>query len=291
MKTLLLHALAWLVQHTSAQQSISQQLSSIQSLCPSISFTGCSYLLNQDNICNALPATATSQLITCYCTQDVFDSFTDCESEIRECGRTDDEDSYYEALKTAWLSACSPYLSFTATTPILSTYTPYPGQLYCNSVNSACARWEISTKSCDTNYPTPAQSTSCACQASILSLASACQIGGALCVGTPVTSSTLWSNIVCSAITAPITDFSPLAVSSTSVASSTSAVVTSTGGSSFSETTPPNTPPPPTTTTATATANSPVSATHTISSAIKGKLVLSAFTVIGISLSLAYYFT
>jgi hypothetical protein len=124
-----------------------------------------------------------------------------CEGEIRQCGRTADEDAYYEALKSAWLATCGPHITFTPTTPALPTFTPYPGIAYCQNAFSACGNWALSTKSCETRYSAlEAQYTACACQPSILTLASLCDIGGALCIGTPVSSTTLWSYRVCGAV-------------------------------------------------------------------------------------------
>jgi hypothetical protein len=119
-----------------------------------------------------------------------------CESEIRECQRSDSRDSTYQDILDAWKEKCSPKITFTPTTPALATFTPFPGVDFCKHVDLACANFQSQTSSCS-QLTEPASVQSCACQGDILTAASVCEIGGASCLGEVVTSAALYSNVHC----------------------------------------------------------------------------------------------
>ncbi|RDW89249.1 hypothetical protein BP6252_01281 [Coleophoma cylindrospora] len=161
------------------------------------SFTNCNLLVNKNTVCGAI--TDNAALVSCYCTQEVFSAMRGCESEVRQCIRSDDDDKVYESLLSSWQDACGPKVSFTPTTPALATYTPFPGKDFCDHVYTACGSWSTMTQSCSSQYKNHADYRSCGCQPNVLTQASVCQVDGAMCLGNPVTSSDLWSNKFCAA--------------------------------------------------------------------------------------------
>lgn len=131
-----------------------------------------------------------------------------CESEIRQCQRTDTGDSSYEDILAQWKQSCGKKITFSPTTPALATYTPYDSTILdlCTHIYLACASWSSQGASCSSQYTLSAEYQSCQCQTDVLAQASVCQVDGATCLGEAVVSSTLWSNMYCAGVLTTGTD-------------------------------------------------------------------------------------
>ncbi|UKZ74478.1 hypothetical protein TrVFT333_002146 [Trichoderma virens FT-333] len=162
-----------------------------------VSFTGCDTLELKEEECNNLPSSATSSdYAACFCTQEVFDAITDCESETRMCARSPNNDHYYEDLRTHWLQACVPKITFPLTTPVLSNYGYGTfSDLDCTSTAiSACQSMKYFASQCSSSFEgtTASGYYSCACQDEVVSQASLCEIFGASCLGHTIVTSALF---------------------------------------------------------------------------------------------------
>ncbi|KIM98716.1 hypothetical protein OIDMADRAFT_181965 [Oidiodendron maius Zn] len=162
-----------------------------------VTFTGCDTLSLKISECNNLPPSATSSdYAACFCTQEVFNAITDCESETRMCARSPNNDYWYDDLRTQWLKTCGPKITFALTTPVLSNYAYGTfSDLSCTSTAiSACQSVQYFGSQCSSSYQgtTASGYYSCACQDEVVSQASLCEIFGASCLGHTIVTSTLF---------------------------------------------------------------------------------------------------
>lgn len=117
------------------------------------------------------------------------------------CARSPNNDHYFDDLRTQWLKRCRPEITFTLTTPILSTYASgtYSDPSCTSTAISACQSLQFLTSQCSSSYSGTTASAyySCVCQQEAVSQASLCEIYGASCLGSTVISSTLFINQYC----------------------------------------------------------------------------------------------
>jgi hypothetical protein len=108
-----------------------------------------------------------------------------CESEQRLCFGNGNLDSQAQDEVDTWHSVCDKKISFTPTTPPVSSITaPYTVQ-YCNTVFSSCASGAFEQSQCQTMHSSANDRISCLCQPKILSLAYTCEfLGNATCLQT-----------------------------------------------------------------------------------------------------------
>jgi hypothetical protein len=100
-----------------------------------------------------------------------------CDSEERLCLGSDVNDGSFQTYIRSWHSACDDVITFSPTTPALSSITvPYDPK-FCNTVLSSCARASISAAGCDGSY-TGQQYSSCICQPPLFSLQYTCEFLG-----------------------------------------------------------------------------------------------------------------
>ncbi|KAH8126434.1 hypothetical protein LI328DRAFT_155132 [Trichoderma asperelloides] len=163
----------------------------------SVTFSGCDTLSSKINECSNLPSSSTSSdYAACFCTQEVFNAITDCESETRMCARSPNNDHYYDGIRAQWLNVCGSKITFSLTTPVLSNYA-YGTFSDFNCVStavSACQSVQYLASQCSSSFQgtTASGYFSCACQDEAVSQASLCEIFGASCVGRTVVTSTLF---------------------------------------------------------------------------------------------------
>ncbi|EFQ35756.1 hypothetical protein CGRA01v4_01578 [Colletotrichum graminicola] len=125
-----------------------------------------------------------------------------CKGQFRQCalGNTFDSDSDDQI--AAWQDACGPYLAKGVTTPVAPAATRTLDVDSCKGAAESCAQLSQSTTSCSSAYTKPAELTSCRCQASLVSLASACYPDGhQSCRGDTATTSKVWEFQHCAAAT------------------------------------------------------------------------------------------
>jgi len=161
-------------------------------------FSGCSTFYSTDEYCSSMPSTNSLDFQSCYCDQAVLDSIFECQSEERLCAGLPEADSIGESAVSVWHSHCDTAISFTPTTPPISSIT-VPYDTRCNSpLFDACATGIQMISSCGDSY-TGAVRTSCFCQEPLLSAAFTCDyIANSTCYHLPITSSNIWGSGFCS---------------------------------------------------------------------------------------------
>ncbi|CCF45727.1 hypothetical protein CH063_00571 [Colletotrichum higginsianum] len=149
--------------------------------------------------CSNLPKQET---IKCFCTQDLLNAYVGCKGEFRQCALGNSFDSASDDQIALWQDTCGPYLPKDITTPVAPTATRTLDDDACKSAVESCAQLSQSITSCSSAYTKPAELTSCRCQESLVSLASACDVNGRQsCVGVMLTTSNIWEFRNCEAAT------------------------------------------------------------------------------------------
>ncbi|KAK6206908.1 hypothetical protein QIS74_13396 [Colletotrichum tabaci] len=142
------------------------------------------------------------ETIKCFCTQDLLNAYVGCKGEFRQCALGNSFDSASDDQIAQWQDACGPYLPKDITTPVAPTATRTLDDDACKSAAESCAKLSQSITSCSSAYTKPAELTSCRCQESLVSLASACDVNGRQsCVGVMLTTSNIWEFRNCEAAT------------------------------------------------------------------------------------------
>jgi hypothetical protein len=123
-----------------------------------------------------------------------------CKSEFRICGQGYEFDSEFDGPQGffgLWHSACDAVLTYVPTTPAITSLSMTADLANCQSAQSYCSVFGASTDSCSESSINELQS--CICQATVLDLASRCEIDGSILCGflTP-TSTNLFSYKSCS---------------------------------------------------------------------------------------------
>ncbi|KIW13498.1 hypothetical protein PV08_08686 [Exophiala spinifera] len=239
-----------------ASYSCSQATQSLTSLDTSIcnvgspltTFSACNYLNDQLNYCAGPQVASGAPFVSCYCNQKVFNAFYDCESEYRLCLLNDYFDGDAQNLISLWNSACDDAITFSPTTPVLSTLTSTYDVGYCTTAQSACAVEEVALSSCSVNYlgKDDQKFSSCFCAPSFLSAQYTCGfLGNVSCQQVPATLTNLVGYSYCSNFMSVLGGSSgsvPASVSAnstgTSSASHSTAHLSSSASSTFSITTP-----------------------------------------------------
>jgi hypothetical protein len=175
----------------------------------------CDYLNNTYTLCNNFTG---DDLDNCVCTQQLLSSIFElvcsalftfetrqltricsCESEYRLCLDSYEEDNAMQEVLANWHSGCDEFITFTPTTPVLSTPTFTIGNPTCSIIASVCTFAGSITRACKETYTASSQIaslSSCICQPSLLSSASVCEYDGNItCNNFPATlaSIDLWN--------------------------------------------------------------------------------------------------
>ena len=110
-----------------------------------------------------------------------------CESELHLCLDSDDNDGSLQTAIDEWHSACDKEITFSPTTPVVTSLTATYNQDFCNAAGSACASGLDLTSQCSLSYTSlGAQFSSCICQPELLSLQYTCLYQlNASCLGEP----------------------------------------------------------------------------------------------------------
>jgi len=104
------------------------------------------------------------------------------EKEERVCLHSYEEDTEEQQVVANWHSGCDNFITFTPTTPALTSLVSSVAPLaVCSNIESICREAGSIASSCEPSYSDVAQSsqfTSCLCQTSLLSAASVCEFDG-----------------------------------------------------------------------------------------------------------------
>ncbi|KAK2017039.1 hypothetical protein LZ32DRAFT_601024 [Colletotrichum eremochloae] len=173
------------------------------------------------------------ETIACFCTQELLNAYVGCKGEFRQCVLGNSFDSASDRQIAEWHDACGPYLPKDITTPVAPAATRTLDVEVCKAAAESCAQLSQSITSCSSAYTRPAELTSCRCQESLVSLASACDLDGRqLCEGVQATTSNIWEFRNCAAATSVLEkpkDTGPI----TAAADASTAKKTATGTLTF----------------------------------------------------------
>lgn len=98
-----------------------------------------------------------------------------CESEVRLCLDSDDGDDSMQTAIDEWHSACDNEITFSPTTPVVTSLTATYNQDFCSAAGSACASELDLATQCSLSYTNFGAFSSCYCQPEMLSLQYTCQ--------------------------------------------------------------------------------------------------------------------
>ncbi|KAN0110870.1 hypothetical protein V8E51_007257 [Hyaloscypha variabilis] len=180
----------------------------------------CDYLNNTYSSCNNVIG---DDLNNCVCTQQLLSSIFDCESEYRICLDSHEEDNAMQQVLANWHSGCDKFITFSPTTPVLSTPTFTIGNPACSAIESICTFGGSITRACKESFTASIQIaslSSCLCQSSLLSAASVCEYDGNItCNNFPATLADIDLWILCPAQVAALSTLSPTTTSFSSLSS------------------------------------------------------------------------
>jgi hypothetical protein len=103
---------------------------------------------------------------------------TSCENEMRQCGQNYAFDSSAQAVLANWHSDCDAFITFSPTTPPLTSLTSTFNLQICTALASSCLSFDVEESSCSDSYTAFTDLKSCICRPSMLSLASECRYDG-----------------------------------------------------------------------------------------------------------------
>ncbi|KAL5317251.1 hypothetical protein ACEPPN_014346 [Leptodophora sp. 'Broadleaf-Isolate-01'] len=195
-----------------------------------VTFDGCKILEAKSAECGSISVDDQTELIACFCTQEVYSSIINCKAEIRTCQRSDSGDATYDSILSEWESACLSKITFTPTSPsnppsssnlsspsessnpsnpskssplptAKPTTTTFPTLPSCQHVYTACASWSSQGALCSAQFTVSSEYYACQCKPEVLVQASACQVGAAECLGEVLSSETLYENQFCGSFT------------------------------------------------------------------------------------------
>ena len=110
-----------------------------------------------------------------------------CESELHLCLDSDDDDGSLQTAIAEWHSACDIEITFSLTTPVVTSLTATYNDDFCSAAGSACASEADLISQCSLSHTTlGAQFSSCYCQPELLSLQYTCEyLLNTSCFGEP----------------------------------------------------------------------------------------------------------
>jgi hypothetical protein len=103
---------------------------------------------------------------------------TSCENEMRQCGLNYAFDSSAQQVLQNWHQDCDSFITFTPTTPPLTSLTATFNQQICTALESSCLSFDVEYSSCTDSYTAFTDLKSCICRPPMLSLVSECRYDG-----------------------------------------------------------------------------------------------------------------
>lgn len=130
-------------------------------------------------------------------TNDIFS--ISCNSEQRLCAANDDVDRSFDDAVSIWHQSCDSLVTFSPTTPPLSTITSTYDVGLCVTARDKCLSRSQEINDCIYSYgATDTRFSSCYCQPKLLSLAYTCEVvGNASCLELPATVTNLGPYQIC----------------------------------------------------------------------------------------------
>ncbi|KAK4100619.1 hypothetical protein N658DRAFT_91118 [Parathielavia hyrcaniae] len=120
-------------------------------------------------------STTKEDTVACFCVQNVLNLMVECKGEVRECAGGYAFDADHDESIALWREKCDQYLTFTPTTPVLTSLTTVIDVEECTSIVEACLRRDAGVSSCSQSHSANAEEqVSCLCRPSQLWAASRC---------------------------------------------------------------------------------------------------------------------
>ncbi len=118
---------------------------------------------------------------------------------MRLCTLSYTRDSSFDKEISEWSDTCKSHLTTTITTPADVPLTQTYNELSCQTLIVSCDKLAATQSSCSSAFTEATDLYNCRCASDVLSLASECQIDGALeCLRTTPDPRTLWAVRFCS---------------------------------------------------------------------------------------------
>lgn len=119
---------------------------------------------------------------------------------MRLCVEGPWDDNEWESWISQWHFICDSYITFTPTTPPISSISTTLYFDYCTLANSYCASLTVGLDQCSMSIMSfNSQMVSCYCQPRFLTMAYSCEyIGNMSCLQTGATLSSIWGYSFCS---------------------------------------------------------------------------------------------
>lgn len=157
----------------------------------------CESVVSEFAKCNSTARTEKAAAATCICRQEMLNGIFDCENESRFCGGMN-SGPYLFDLADSWHSACNSRITFTPTTPALSTYSSIDIDA-CSSAWDGCISQSAEASKCLGYTTKESELQSCMCQPQMLSAAFTCNYyANVSCELTPGTLSEVLGYSYCS---------------------------------------------------------------------------------------------
>jgi hypothetical protein len=113
-------------------------------------------------------------------------NLTSCENEARLCLQSPVLDSTYQDEVEIWHSACDSFISFSVTTPAISSMPESLDYGVCGQIYLACESGSVGRVSCASSATATTNLLSCLCQPRMTSLFSSCDFDANVsCYGLP----------------------------------------------------------------------------------------------------------
>lgn len=101
-----------------------------------------------------------------------------CDNEARLCDQTPALDSFFELEAEKWHSGCDSVVSFSVTTPLISSLSQTIDQAACGQIWLDCESAGMGKSSCASTATGTIDLLSCMCQPTMTALYSACLFDG-----------------------------------------------------------------------------------------------------------------
>lgn len=157
----------------------------------------CSSMVSTLSQCDV--ATGQSAQLDCFCNQDVFNLFYGCENEANLCLESPALDYFYELEVQSWHSACDSLVTFSVTTPLVSSLSQTVNLEACGQIYQYCISGDMGRSSCASTATATINLLSCMCQPSMTYLYSACLFNANVsCYGVPGNTAGIIGHSFCS---------------------------------------------------------------------------------------------
>ncbi|PVH93135.1 hypothetical protein DM02DRAFT_677047 [Periconia macrospinosa] len=132
----------------------------------------CESMMSEVMRCDASVSTNKPAAASCFCRQEILNSILECQNESNFCSGMNNGYLWANTVKY-WHEKCDTKISFSPTTPVLSTYSSIDINA-CSTAWEGCVIQSAEISRCRTLSAQSSQLTSCMCRPALLSAAFTC---------------------------------------------------------------------------------------------------------------------